>query len=109
MQPQYELLNYNRKYQHYPHCTIPMFLQVKCSNVSHKDGFQNIPQEKDATEIPSESNNSKNYYLIGYIVTGIVVTILLIFISYCFIKRWRYPRGRFYETVREPLLKDTTE
>ncbi|XP_023714787.2 uncharacterized protein LOC111868412 [Cryptotermes secundus] len=90
-------------------CVIGSVMMIKCSNVSHKDGLQNIPQEKDSTEIPSDSNDSKKYYLAGYIVAGIVATIMLIFISYCCIKRWRSSRVRFYETVREPLLRDTTE
>jgi hypothetical protein len=87
MQPEYELLHYSRQYQHYAHCPISMFLQVKCNNVGHKQGLQNIPQETDASEIRSESNASKDAYLAAYIATGITGTVILIFLTYFIVKR----------------------
>jgi hypothetical protein len=86
-----------------------MFLQVKCDNVGHKDGLQNIPQEKDASEIPSKSNTSKDPFLAAYIATGITITGVLIFLLYFFIKRCRSSRASVHESSREPLLSNTTE
>jgi hypothetical protein len=86
-----------------------MFLQVKCNNVGHNGGLQNIPQETGASERPSESKASEDPFLAAYIATGITVTIILIFLVCFCIKRYIRPsRARAHASSKQQLLRNST-